>query len=292
MTGNELINSGFEAGNNPWVLTGTYITTDDKCSGTHSLYVPYVSPQASAQQYISKNLGTVYTRIRYKPKASPYYISNGVLMHIAGGGSAVYSVTDNNGSVSVSNPDVMTITNQVNLPNGWKEIVVRITHAVALVDTWAVIGALNDTYQPVYVDDTYLGEQDPTTAPPTGKGIEGVLIEVYKEGDKVKEGLTDSDGKWVDTLEAGDYYIRLSKSGLQTIEKNETLVRDTELMVNLPRSTLLVADVAAYIMATWSYDVEGGVEGSGSMSTSHDESMLAGSDVGASISTSYETSVA
>lgn len=64
--------------------------------------------------------------------------------------------------------------------------------------------------------------------------IEGAHVEVFKDGVLVAEGYTDADGKWTQRLLAGTYHIIVSKTGYTTIEKTETLVRRTDLIVNLP----------------------------------------------------------
>ena len=64
--------------------------------------------------------------------------------------------------------------------------------------------------------------------------IEDVLVEIYKDDVLVASGYTDENGTYKTYLEAGTYEIVLSKEGYNTITKNETLTRNTELMVNLP----------------------------------------------------------
>jgi len=64
--------------------------------------------------------------------------------------------------------------------------------------------------------------------------IEGVLVKVYKDDVLIDSGLTDANGTWKTYLAAGIYRIELSKDGYYPVTKNETLTRNTELMVNCP----------------------------------------------------------
>jgi len=64
--------------------------------------------------------------------------------------------------------------------------------------------------------------------------IEGVLVEIYKDDVLVDTGLTDANGTYKTYLAAGTYRIELSKEGYWPVTKNETLTRNTELMVNCP----------------------------------------------------------
>lgn len=105
-------------------------------------------------------------------------------------------------------------------------------------------------------------------------GIAGVHVEVFKDSTLVKEGYTDENGKWTDTLEAGTYLIRLSKTGYTTVEKTETIPRDMQLMVNLPKTVVPSVDKTVTMIRGYETSVLGGTYKTSSISTSYETEVL------------------
>ena len=64
--------------------------------------------------------------------------------------------------------------------------------------------------------------------------LKDALVEIFRNGVKIREGYTDSEGKYKTKVEPGNYIIKISKESYQTIEKVETLLDPTEIIVNLP----------------------------------------------------------
>jgi len=100
-------------------------------------------------------------------------------------------------------------------------------------------------------------------------GIEGVHVEVFKDGALVKEGYTDADGKYNTTLVAGTYLIRLSKTGYTTVEKTEVIPRDAELMVNLPKTIVPSVSITISVMTSYVKTVMAGRDFTGMVVSSY-----------------------
>jgi len=66
--------------------------------------------------------------------------------------------------------------------------------------------------------------------------IANAKVEIYKNDVLIATGYTDADGKYTYPLEAGDYRIVISKTGYNTVTKEETIGTRTQLVVNLPES--------------------------------------------------------
>lgn len=71
--------------------------------------------------------------------------------------------------------------------------------------------------------------------------IVGAKVEVWKDGVLIQTGYTDDTGKFLTTLEIGDYDIIISKEGYNTITKEELIGTRTQLIVNLPSLSVAVS---------------------------------------------------
>lgn len=71
--------------------------------------------------------------------------------------------------------------------------------------------------------------------------IVNAKVEIWKDGVLIDTLYTDSQGKARKTLDVGAYSIIISKTGYNTITKNETISTRTELLVNLPEAIALGA---------------------------------------------------